>query len=207
MVNWWSHCTSLDRLEQGRKLSGIIYMHRISDIRLGVTARKNLAMFRKLCGEEFLRNVVIVTNMWSAVDPKVGEARENVLRADDLLYKQILEKGASMVRHDGTQMSAQRILQHLLPNPPLILRIQQELVEEGKTITETAACGELDRELVQVTERQEAELQELERQLDEAIGNHDTETIEDLDIARSEIQDVLKMLHLEREKLLVSTLR
>jgi hypothetical protein len=54
-------------------------MHRISDIRMGGTNRRNFKMFRELCGESTLRNVLIVTNMWSQVAPDLGEMREKEL--------------------------------------------------------------------------------------------------------------------------------
>ena len=56
-------------------------MHRISDFRVGGIAKRNFNMFRKLCGDETLRNVVIVTNMWGEVSPAQGAARERELAA------------------------------------------------------------------------------------------------------------------------------
>jgi hypothetical protein len=46
------------------KLAGIIYLHRITDNRIGGHALRNLAMFQKLCGKESLANVVLATTMW-----------------------------------------------------------------------------------------------------------------------------------------------
>ena len=74
------------RYQNGIKLSGIIYMHRISDFRVGGVSRRNLSMFRKLCGDETLRNVALVTNMWSEVTSERGAARERELRTDPLLF-------------------------------------------------------------------------------------------------------------------------
>lgn len=42
-------------------------------------------MFRKLCGEESLENVLIVTNMWGLVEQSRGEAREKELMEDSTL--------------------------------------------------------------------------------------------------------------------------
>ncbi|OCH83803.1 hypothetical protein OBBRIDRAFT_742684, partial [Obba rivulosa] len=36
--------------ENGYKLSGVIYIHRISDFRMTGVSRRNFTMFRKLCG-------------------------------------------------------------------------------------------------------------------------------------------------------------
>jgi hypothetical protein len=76
-------------------------MHRISDVRMGGISTRNFKMFRQLCGESTLRNVVIVTNMWGEVGREVGEAREAELGSDDRFFKPVLDKGAHMLRHNG----------------------------------------------------------------------------------------------------------
>ena len=76
-------------------------------------------MFRKLCGDSTLQNVVIVTNMWGQVDPEVGEAREFELMNRDILFKPILDKGAQIARNENTVTSAQKIIRLVLNNHPL----------------------------------------------------------------------------------------
>ncbi|EKM58588.1 uncharacterized protein PHACADRAFT_90161, partial [Phanerochaete carnosa HHB-10118-sp] len=139
--------------ENGYKLSGIIYMHRISDFRMGGISRRNLNMFRKLCGDEALGNVVVVTNMWGEVTSERGAAREHQLRTDERLFAPVLQGGATMLRHDNTYESAQAILAHLVGNRPRALRIQRELVDEGRDIAETAAGAELGSELEALRKR------------------------------------------------------
>ncbi|KAG5220558.1 Lanosterol alpha-demethylase [Salix suchowensis] len=68
------------RYEQGKTLSGIIYLHRISDFRMSGLSTRNFRMLRHLCGEKTLKNLAIVTNMWGEVPAAVGEARERSLR-------------------------------------------------------------------------------------------------------------------------------
>lgn len=53
----------IHRYEQGGTLAGVLYFHRISDFEMGEISMRNLNMFRKLCGDGTLQNVVIVTNM------------------------------------------------------------------------------------------------------------------------------------------------
>ncbi|KAF9237658.1 P-loop containing nucleoside triphosphate hydrolase protein [Melanogaster broomeanus] len=139
--------------EQGAKLAGIIYMHRISDIRIGGTSKRNFRIFRELCGDSTLRNVLIVTNMWSNVDPKIGEARERELVSNDKFFKPVLEKGARILRHDGTQAGAHGILRHLVNSQAATLRIQHEIVNEHRDLAHTAAGAELTRALEEQAER------------------------------------------------------
>lgn len=45
-------------------LSGAIYLHPINEPRLQGTAKKNLTMFKLLCGDESLHSVLLATTMW-----------------------------------------------------------------------------------------------------------------------------------------------
>lgn len=64
-------------------LSGIIYLHRISDIRMSGSSTKSLRMFRKLCGTENMSKVSLVTTMWDKVTPEEGARRERQLDGPD----------------------------------------------------------------------------------------------------------------------------
>src|SRR5258708_39114952 len=99
---------------------------------MGGVAMKNFRMFRKLCGEDAFKNVVIVTNRWKGLDPGVGEVRQDELATKDQYFKPVLDQGARMARHDNTVPSAERIIRLILNNHPLPLHIQEELVDEVK---------------------------------------------------------------------------
>lgn len=79
----------------GEQLAGIIYMHRISDIRMGWTSQQNFRMFRKLCGEKAAENVIIITTMWDK-GREEGESREKDLQ--NVYFKAALDDGAQMCR-------------------------------------------------------------------------------------------------------------
>ena len=83
--------TAIYRYRNNRKLSGIIYMHRISDIRMSGVSRRNFSMFRKLCGDSTLGGVTLVTNMWGSISEQEGVARESELRTNNQLFKPVLD--------------------------------------------------------------------------------------------------------------------
>ena len=122
-------------------------------------------MFRELCGESTLKNVVVVTNMWSEVSREVGEAREAELASRDIFFKPVLDKGAQLVRHENTQESAQAIMHYLISNHPLALRIQRELVDQHMDISQTAAGEELNRELMEQIRRHREEMRALQEDM------------------------------------------
>jgi energy-coupling factor transporter ATP-binding protein EcfA2 len=187
--------------EAGLKLSGVIYMHRISDFRVGGIAKRNFNMFRKLCGDESLKNVVLVTNMWGQVDPEIGNAREEQLRTDELLFKPVFDKGAMMMRHDNTVESAEAILRHLVNKRPRALRIQRELVDEGKDIMDTSAGVELDRELAEMAKKHKEELAEVMNDMEEALATKDMETKKELEEVRESLLKNIQNIENDRERL------
>ncbi|THV00998.1 P-loop containing nucleoside triphosphate hydrolase protein [Dendrothele bispora CBS 962.96] len=187
--------------EQGKKLAGVLYLHRISDIRMGGVSTRNFKMFRQLCGSDALKNVVLVTNMWGEIGAEVGEAREFELKTEDKFWKPVLDKGAQIYRHDNTLQSAQAIVRHLVDKRPVALRIQTELVDQHKNLTDTAAGAELNRELrVQIAKHQE-ELKNLEREMKEAINARDEETRKELEAERNKMQAEMSALHTNSQKL------
>jgi hypothetical protein len=136
-------------------LAGVIYMHRISDNRISGTSKRNFTMFRKLCGKDALKNVAIVTTMWGKVDKEEAEDRERELQNKGGYFKDALERGAKMFRHEHPEdpNSANEILRLIIGNHPLPLLIQKELIDQEKPLAETSAGEEVNRDLVTKMEK------------------------------------------------------
>lgn len=158
-------------------------------------------MFRKLCGDDALKSVVIVTNMWGEVDLERGEERENELRTDPVLFKPVVDKGAQMLRHDNTLASAQAILYHLINKRPRVLQIQRELVDEKKDITQTAAGEELDRELMEMARKHAEQLAEIQAEMKDALAAKDIETQKELAEVRQELLSGMEKIEHDRDRI------
>ena len=158
-------------------------------------------MFRKLCGDDALKSVVIVTNMWGEVDLEHGEERENELRTDPVLFKPAVDKGAQMLRHDNTLASAQAILHHLINKRPRVLQIQRELVDEKKDITQTAAGEELDRELMEMARKHAEQLAEIQAEMKDALAAKDIETQKELAEVRQELLSGMEKIEHDRDRI------
>ncbi|KAF4571526.1 hypothetical protein EYR36_008866 [Pleurotus pulmonarius] len=180
---------------QGTTLSGVIYIHRISDFRMGGISTRNFKMFRKLCGVATLRNVVLVSNMWGQVSPQLGEAREAELASDPAFFKPVLDKGAQFMRHNNTLDGAKNILGRIIQNHPIPLCIQTELVDEGRTVVDTTAGAELGRELREQEERHKEEIRQIQNEISEAIRLKDEETKLELQARTSELQVEIQRVH------------
>jgi hypothetical protein len=155
---------------------------------MGGISTRNLVMFRKLCGDSTLRNVVIVTNMWGEVDPRVGDAREAELIREDIFFKPVLDKGGQMARHKNTVPSAENVIRLILDNHPLPLRIQTELVTEHKDISQTSAGEELNRELNVQIKKHQQEIRALKLDMEQAMRDRDEETRRELEIETQKMQ-------------------
>jgi len=93
----------LDNISRsGQRLTGILYLHRISDNRMPPQPLRQLEMFRRLCGEAELKRVVFLTTMWDAVDAAQAEAREQELRTK---YWGVALTKAQLARHYNTSQS------------------------------------------------------------------------------------------------------
>lgn len=143
--------------ETGILLKGIIYIHRISDQRFGGSAIKTLDIFKRLCGKDALKNVVLVTSRWNDVDPQTGADRERELR--EKFWSFMLGAGSKMSRFHGDRDSAVGLVSQLLSKESIVLEIQRE-ISSGRTLDQTSAGVYVtnDIEKLKAQHRQEIEL-------------------------------------------------
>ncbi|KAJ0116799.1 hypothetical protein J7T55_009950 [Diaporthe amygdali] len=161
------------------KLSGIIYLHRISDNRISGSALRNLRMFKELCGEDAYKHVVLATSMWGKEDHEKALGRERELVAEGGFWSTMKERGSSVMRWLGDSVSAHEIIEHLLlarsRHGVVSLKIQRELVDEGKRLVNTSAGQEVNRELSELREKMENELRRIQEENKEAMASKDIE--------------------------------
>ncbi|KAG6913487.1 hypothetical protein DXG01_006489 [Tephrocybe rancida] len=121
------------------KLAGIIYLHEISQEATTVPrVHIKLDMFSKLCGTSATKNIVLATTKWSDVREDDGRRRERLLEHHH--WKDMLDSGSVMFRYNGTQDSAQTIINQILAQEPLnAVQIQEEMIDGKKVVAETEA--------------------------------------------------------------------
>ena len=159
-------------------------------------------MFRELCGDSTLRNVVLVTNMWGEVVPAVGEAREKEL--SDNFFKPVLDRGAQMDRHHDTVQSAHGVIRKIVGNHPLALRIQKELVDEQKEISDTAAGGAVDQGLKEQIERHRGELKSIKEEMAQALRERDEEARRELEEEKRKAEKRIEKIRKDSEGMAAS---
>ncbi|KAG2029505.1 P-loop containing nucleoside triphosphate hydrolase protein, partial [Suillus americanus] len=122
---------------QDMKLAGILYLHDITQSRMFGKMRMNFDVFRKLCGEDAEKNVILVTTKWARVTADEGQAREGELRSE--FWKEMMAHGSTTARFD--QSRPWDVMGAILANKTVVdpLRIQKELVDLGRKMPETDA--------------------------------------------------------------------
>jgi len=86
------------RYNEGRKFSGIFYLHNICVPRVGGSLQRNMTMFKKLCGPDPLKNVVVVTTFWDEIELVQGIEFETELKTKDRFFKELVEGKSKFVR-------------------------------------------------------------------------------------------------------------
>jgi hypothetical protein len=190
-------------------------MRRISDNRHTGIARRDFKMFRELCRDSTFKNIVLVTNMWGLVSKEVGEAREEELTA--AFFKQVLDKGAQLVRHQNTAQSAHDIVRRILKNQPMsvneafymeIQRHQAELKalrEEMFQVLKERDEGirrDFDAETRHFQERMKMETRHLQERMEMELGWMTSNHEEEKRRMEAEIRRVQEEARVERELLL-----
>jgi hypothetical protein len=188
-------------------LSGIIYLHRILDVRMGGAAMKNLRMFNKLCGEDSLGSVVLATTFWGNVSKQEGETREAQLKARPDFWKSMIDRGSTVLRQDRGATSAREIVQYLIrKRRPRALDIQKDMVDRHKTLDQTAAGQEVQAELARQRVEYETRMTEIRNEMRQAMALKDREHQDELKKYKAEMDAKLRRVE-EDKKLIVSTQR
>ena len=93
-------------------LSGILYMHQISDSRMVASPPENLKIIEQLCGKNAPRKIVLITTMWDLVENEDGVSLEQELV--NKFWSPMIKQGSRTVRFTRTKESGWNIIEKLL---------------------------------------------------------------------------------------------
>ncbi|KAJ3561871.1 hypothetical protein NP233_g9928 [Leucocoprinus birnbaumii] len=108
----------------GCRISGILYLHRITDTRLFGSIAANFELFEKLCGQDFYKHVILTTTMWPvdnspAYTPELkAEYEEHERQLVDEEWAVMVRSGSKIRRFTRTISSAFSSLQQSRKYPP-----------------------------------------------------------------------------------------
>ncbi|RYN50593.1 hypothetical protein AA0118_g10822 [Alternaria tenuissima] len=151
--------------ERDIKISGIIYLHCITNNRFQGSAVRALSAFKKMCGEEVFKGVIVATTMWDKVT------------ADELAKAEI--------RHEELQ---EKIRQDVIRGGGKL----RELVDENRLIHETGAGQVLYDDLKGSIETLQAKTQEAQEKIEEMAHSSRREELRELEDAVTEMTRTMR---------------
>ncbi|KAG5811352.1 hypothetical protein H9Q74_006072 [Fusarium xylarioides] len=186
---------------QNAKLVGILYLHRITDNRMEGSAMRNLKIFRKLCGKDPMKSVVILSTCWGKIDHERAVEHEDELKANPNFWGSMIEHGARVRRFDGTKQSALDVLMLFAGKAEITLDIQRELVDEGKSLGQTAAGSAVNEELHRLEAKYSEELKRIRAETAEALAEKDAQYENILKAERTKMEEKMHRIHSDQETL------
>ncbi|KAF4546303.1 uncharacterized protein LTHEOB_4300 [Lasiodiplodia theobromae] len=182
------------------KLSGLIYVHPITGVRMQGSARRNLHMFYKLCGRDALKKVILVTSMWDKVDVATGVARETELKETPEFWGAMIRDGSTAARYQNDTTSARAVIKKFVERPGRVTtKLQQEMVVEKKDLVDTDAGQAISEELIQERAKTRRIIEEMQEQKRKALTEKDYATAVQMEELRKEQDARLQKIEAERE--------
>lgn len=105
------------------------------------------------------------------------------------------DRGSSFVRHDGTKECAMQMIEDLMQRGniggPVLLDIQKEMVDDKKSLEDSAAGQEVEKEL-SLAKKFEEQIADLQGSYDEALKERDEQLAEMLREQRDGLEQKLQ---------------
>src|SRR6266545_5938689 len=179
------------------ELTGILYLHRITDNRMAGTAFRNLRMFGKLCGDSPASKVIFVTTMCDKIPLDRGEQREIELRSN--YWQPMLKLGARTDRFlKSNPDCARKIVGQLIDPKTTATLLQEETVDKKRAIVETEAAKTLYTQMQQLLSQHKETLADLQ---EAAKKTNNPEALADLQKEGARIQAELDKTFKDARKL------
>lgn len=196
----------------GTKLAGILWLHPITSRRIKHGGLRTLEMFRKLCGSDAMKNVLLVTTFWdeAALNAESAKEREEELLSVPQYWGEMAQHGSQLTQFRNTQESALQILSGIAGKDVKsreALQIQVELVERKLPLAHTAAADVLDQDMQHLlgahareVEELKTKLRDLENRLDQ-MGENNAELKDVVNQQKSNYEDKMEAIRHHQEVL------
>ncbi|ORX97294.1 P-loop containing nucleoside triphosphate hydrolase protein [Clohesyomyces aquaticus] len=129
--------------ENGIRISGLIYLHRVTNTRLQGAAFRSLNVFKRICGSENYCGIILATTRWDELKPEqigLASSRHRDLCENNQYWGDILEAGGRAVALSAARIDAMKILEHIVGKErKMTLAFQKQMSEELRPIRETDA--------------------------------------------------------------------
>ncbi|PPQ74129.1 hypothetical protein CVT24_012841 [Panaeolus cyanescens] len=188
LISAWLERTFLQQIP----ISGVVYLHRISDNRMGGTALRNLSIFQDLCGKESFKRVILATSMWDDVEEDIRKSRMEDLK--NVYWKPMIDLEATVIEFDITKASPVDILWPIIQKASDVgpLQLQSELTDLHKDLPDTEAGRQMYNKLESLLEKQKDTMSKLRADVSKAGSKQMKEVLQkELEDLTRQIQGVM----------------
>lgn len=187
----------------GIPLRGILYLHKITDNKMTGSSVAYLKLFRSLCGDHALKNVILVTTMWNKVRDE--DHREALRHEQELLndfWKDMVNKGSYIAQYDGTPDMAFALIWQLVGKAGVVLKIQKEM-DQDMDVLHTAA-GQNLLEMLEIDKVEyEMRLKQLEDLMEKEEERGNKAGVKELRKQKTSVEGILKRIERSVDKMKV----
>lgn len=173
-------------------LAGILYLHRISDNRMAGLPLANLRIFKKLCGNNALQNIILTTTMWDAVtDVSTALRRERELESE--YWNGMIIGGSTTARYKNTPASAWDTASRVIQNAykQRSVKLQEELLNIKRHLPDTNAGLDLYVTLENLVHKRQETLQQIQDEL-KLRGHSESGALDTLVAERADLRKQLE---------------
>ncbi|KAF3048583.1 hypothetical protein E8E11_007204 [Didymella keratinophila] len=124
----------------GQYMNGILYLHPVTSNRHRGSELRNLRMFKKLCGNNNFGNVVLGLTFCDIETEANIRSRQQELSSTPEWWGDMIALGSRVERIPHQRDTCIQMLSQFRPQPKVTLKIQKEVVVEGRDITQTDAA-------------------------------------------------------------------
>ena len=188
---------SHDRGEHRVWVTGVLYLHRISDNKFSQTADRVSNMVKSLCGDVAMDHLTLCTTMWDTVPDEEGYDRFDEL-CETATWRTMISNGAGTAMISNVsptaKADAEKIVSELIKNAPTVkLAIQDEMINQGKTVLQTGAGQVLDQHLREVRAEAERKMQVLRETMHKENVAAEARMMEKMRKQESELERLRKL--------------
>lgn len=180
---------------KGIYLSGIIFLHPITAVRMSSNFERNMSICRRLCGEKDLAGIVLATTFWDRGNSDSHLRVEHELISEDKFWARPIAQGSKVFRVDSGYTSAEKIISYLVQRKQkVILEIQKDIVDRKLALEQTAAGRRIQDDRDRKLSSLEEELNELSNELDVAASAGDSAWNQEIHESMKEINEKILAL-------------
>lgn len=127
---------------------------------------QNLRMFRKLCGDDNLKNVILATTKWGITPEEDALRREHDLISEGGFWSTMKAAGSMTCRFEDSAASATALVEKVIHKEQKTFKpkIQEEIIQ-GKKLSDTDAGAVINQAIITLQKEHEKEKKALAEEL------------------------------------------